>query len=385
MQEINFQKLIENYDQNLLDNLRGFGKEDEYLKFWVPGTNEYQSFLNLIDALIETKLLKFKIIIDLSSDQNKLLDEIEKFLNNISKFEKTTEENYVNFIIEVQKPKYEKFLFNKKNLNKNIEFQNIDKTKRVSISEQNTKIKPYYKKKLDLISTKEFFSDISFKGEKNYYFQKINNIEIALCIKNQIIENLSHNINEENDLKKLFNVFFEIILKKNIQEAADHGVIYLEEKIRGYDKKNFSKGIILPDQAGSYFTLINKFIRKIFLNYENENNTKFDVNKNYYKVSIDWEKLSYDKKLKRINLVLDEFYKDFSNLSKESLSINKIENNFKIYLNVDKDFTKIQEKTNLLLNLEIKLKKIDNTLEVFVDEILDKNKLRLKNSPQKIN
>ena len=385
MQEINFQKLIENYDQNLLDNLRGFGKEDEYLKFWVPGTNEYQSFLNLIDALIETKLLKFKIIIDLSSDQNKLLDEIEKFLNNISKFEKTTEENYVNFIIEVQKPKYEKFLFNKKNLNKNIEFQNIDKTKRVSISEQNTKIEPFYKKNLDLISTKEFFSEISFKGEKNYYFQKINNIEIALCIKNQIIENLSHNINEENDLKKLFNIFFEIILKKNIQEAADHGVIYLEEKIRGYDKKNFSKGIILPDQAGSYFTLINKFIRKIFLNYENENNTKFDVNKNYYKVSIDWEKLSYDKKLERINLVLEEVYKDFSNLSKESLSINKIENNFKIYLNVDKDFTKIQEKDNLLLNLEIKLKEIDNTLEVFIDEILDKNKLRLKNSPQKIN
>ena len=384
MQEINFQKLIESYDQNLLDNLRGFGKEDEYLKFWVPGTNEYQSFLNLIDALIETKLLKFKISIDLRSDQNKFLDEIEKFLNKISKFEKTTKENCVNFIIEVQKLKYEKFLFNKKNLNKNIEFQNIDKTKRVSISEHNIKIKPYYKKNLDLISTREFFSEINFKGEKNYYFQKINNIEIALCIKNQIIENLSHNINEENDLKKLFNIFFEIILKKNIQEAADHGVIYLEEKIRGYDKKNFSKGIILPDQAGSYFTLINKFIRKIFLKYETENKIKFDINKNYYKVSIDWEKLSYDKKLERINLVLEEVYKDFSNLSKESLSINKIENNFKIYLNVDKDFTKIQEKDNLLLNLEIKLKEIDNTLEVFIDEILDKNKLRLKNSPQKI-
>ena len=384
MLEINFQKLTESYDQNLLDNLRGFGKEDEYLKFWVPGTNEYQSFLNLIDALIETKLLKFKISIDLRSNQNKFLDEIEKFLNNISKFEKNNEENCVNFIIEVQKLKYEKFLFNKKNLNKNIEFQNIDQTKRVSISEQNIKIKPYYKKNLDLISTKEFFSEINFKGEKNYYFQEINNIEIALCIKNQIIENLSHNINKENDLKKLFNIFFEIIFKKNIQEAADHGVIYLEEKIRGYDKKNFSKGIILPDQAGSYFTLINKFIRKIFLNYETEKKIKFDINKNYYKVSIDWEKLSYDKKLERINLVLEEVYKDFSNLSKESLSINKIENNFKIYLKVDKDFTNIQEKTNLLLNLEIKLKEIDNTLEVFIDEILDKNKLRLKNSPQKI-
>ena len=44
VQEINFKKLIKNYDQNLLDNLRGFGKDDEYLKFWVPGTNDYQSF-----------------------------------------------------------------------------------------------------------------------------------------------------------------------------------------------------------------------------------------------------------------------------------------------------------------------------------------------------
>ena len=30
------------------------------------------------------------------------------------------------------------------------------------------------------------------------------------------------------------------------------------------------------------------------------------------------------------------------------------------------------------------LKKLDNTLEVFIEEILDQNKLRLKNSPQNL-
>ena len=90
------------------------------------------------------------------------------------------------------------------------------------------------------------------------------------------------------------------------------------------------------------------------------------------------------KKLLKINSVLDEIYTDYNELSNENLSINKIENNFKIFLNVDKKFTKIQEQENLLLNLEIKLKKIDNSLEVFIEEILDKNKLRLKNSPQNI-
>jgi len=42
----------------------------------------------------------------------------------------------------------------------------------------------------------------------------------------------------------------------------------------------------------------------------------------------------------------------------------------------------LQLKKNILLEIEIKIKKLDDTLEVFVDEVLDKNKLRLKNSPQ---
>jgi len=51
---------------------------------------------------------------------------------------------------------------------------------------------------------------------------------------------------------------------------------------------------------------------------------------------------------------------------------------------VDKNFSKLQSEKNILLEIEKKLKILDQTLEVFVDEILDQNKLRLKNSPQKI-
>ena len=64
MLEINLKELIKSYDQNLLDNLRGFGKEDEYLKFYVPGTSVYQSFLNLVDALVETEIFNFEIIFE---------------------------------------------------------------------------------------------------------------------------------------------------------------------------------------------------------------------------------------------------------------------------------------------------------------------------------
>jgi len=42
--EINLKNLIENYNKDLFENLRGFGKEKELLKFWVPNTNDYESF-----------------------------------------------------------------------------------------------------------------------------------------------------------------------------------------------------------------------------------------------------------------------------------------------------------------------------------------------------
>ena len=42
----------------------------------------------------------------------------------------------------------------------------------------------------------------------------------------------------------------------------------------------------------------------------------------------------------------------------------------------------MQERENLLLEIERRIKVLDQTLEVFIDESLDKNKLRIKNSPQ---
>jgi hypothetical protein len=82
-----------------------------------------------------------------------------------------------------------------------------------------------------------------------------------------------------------------------------------------------------------------------------------------------------------INKILEKIKKKFK-LSNESIIVQSIDNNFKINLRVDNFFKIEQKKYNILLEIESNLKDLDNTLEVFVDEILDQNKLRLKNSPQ---
>ena len=110
MLEINLKQLIKNYDQNLLDNLRGFGKNDEFLKFWVPGTNDYQSFLNLIDALVETKIYDVKIIIELKTNDKEIIEKTEIFLLKISSFKKVVNKDSVHLIIKIDEIKYQNYL-----------------------------------------------------------------------------------------------------------------------------------------------------------------------------------------------------------------------------------------------------------------------------------
>lgn len=383
MLKINLKKLIKDYDQNLLDNLRGFGKDDEFLKFWVPGTGYFQSFLNLLDALIETKIFNFILIIEINNDDKQLYSNIENVLFKISDFDKNLEGKILSINIKINKIKYDAYLKNKKNKNSNIKEKEIDKTKKVEVLKISESINPLYKKNMESLNPKDYSSNINFK-DMNLYTQEIEDGVIALEIKDKIIINLFQNVKKNNDLNKLLNIFFEIIENKNIQEAADHGTIYLEEKIRRINNKIINDGIILPTQAGYYFYLINKAIRNIFYEYKIENKIELDINKDYYEMSSEWKKLNNNEKLSKINFFLKELSNKHKELTENSLSVNKIENNFKIYLNVDKNFSNLQQKTNILLDIEIKLKKLDDTLEVFIDEILDQNKLRLKNSPQNI-
>lgn len=380
MLEINFKKLLINYDQNLLDNLRGFGKDDEYLKFWVPGTNEYQSFLNLIDALVESKVFEVKILFD---NELKSLAIIENFLENISEIDKEVNKELINFKIKINLDNYNKFREKKFNENKKSETNKVDTTKYVKIFSITDFINPIYKDNLYKILSKSFFSENKIEN-KNIFYSNIDNFFVGIHVENKIIINSFHNVKDDSDLKKILDIFFEIILNKNIQEAADHGTIYLEEKIRNVDTNIKSDGIILPGQAGLCFNILNKIIRQVYVEYKSKNNLEFDVNRNYFNTSEKWINLSENDKIKKINLVIKNICENHKLDGQKSISVNKIENNFKVYLNVSETFKKVQEKKNLLLLLETNLKNLDNTLEVFIDEILDQNKLRLKNSPQNL-
>lgn len=380
MISINLNDLIKNYSQNLLKDLRGFGKNNEYLKFWVPGTDNFKSFLNLIDAFVETNTLNFEIELDnFDSD----LDKVEVVIKKISKsFFVKKYLNSIFYQLNLDKKKYEKYKKKKikKNTFKRQESKNI---KSVYFYEPIEELLEPYKLNIEKIKCNNYLSRNELKG-KNIFKGMINDLSFQIKIEKNIIKEIKHLGSSNQKLERFMNIFADIAIQKSIHETSEHGIIYLEEKIRLIDKKQIKKGIILPHMAGYFFVLLNKEIRKIEKEYNNDNKYVPVVNKSYFQVKSSWKNLSFENKKNKIMEIINKNFVQKNIIQENSIKINKIDLSYRIYFYIDKNFKEIQKKQNILLDLEYKLKKLDNTLEVFVDEIIDQNKLRLKNSPQKI-
>lgn len=379
MIKIDFYDLINNYDENLLDNLRGFGSDNEFLKFWVPGTDTLKSFYNLVDALYESENYNFIVNFEKNYFDKIYLNTIHDFLKKISSTKKTINETKIELSIEIDKKLYNNFKKNINNKNLKIKLEKVDIKNKIITFKSREFIEKIYLDNLQKINCNEYFVK-DFNIQENLFSRKLENYDLYFVIENKIVTHLFHNC-IDNNLKKLINIFFDLCLNKSIQEISDHAVIYLEERIRLVNNELIKKGIILPSHGGKYFDYLNIIVREIFQEYIKKENLNIGINKNYFKKSFKWINLPEDQKFNEIDNILKKIKYIYS-LDDECIEINSIDSNFKINLGINKAFKDLQLKKNVLLEIEIKLKEIDNTLEVFVDESLDKNKLRLKNSPQ---
>ena len=385
MIKIDLNDLLDNYNTNLLDNLRGFGSNEEYLKFYVPGTSSIKSFYNLIDALLEAKQLDFIIFYKEDSFEKKLTEEIFFLLEKVSINEKIIENNFINLKIKLDKILYKKFQdkikpkVKESDTKENIQ-NKADEKNKILVFKSEKKLNEPYIDNIHKVVSNDYFSEKKII-HKNMYLGEIDGFKLNFIIENRIITKIFHDCDSDKTLKKLINIFCDVCINRNIQEAAEHSVIYLEEKIRRINNHLIKTGIILPSHAGTYFDNLNNVIRNVYYEFIKKNSIIFGINKNYSKKSYHWVNLDEQKKLEKINFIIKEISAKH-NLKDQSVTAQTIENNFKVNLGVDKSFKSLQETKNILLEIEIKLKILDETIEVFVDEFLDKNKLRLKNSPQ---
>ena len=382
--EINLDLLLQNYNSELVNKLRGFNDEVDYLQFWVPSSNKKKSLFNLIDAINETKVKDFSILIS-KKDKN-LINEIKNVSHSIGKISiKLKKHNYKidisidklkyslpkNEVIEVKKKKIRKK--NKKVFQLNDEKENYNILKEYKIKLKTSKLN-FMKKSEEY---KEVFSDTI--DNENKLFVKIDD-------KTKKISDCWHNYESKNTNPIVVDKFCNVIIGKTIQEASEHGTIYLEHLMRPGNINQKIKGIILPKKVGGIFFDLHKCINQIYSKIKKQYNFQDTINKEYFDLSNEWVNLSKEKKFNRLNKVLLEKIIPTLKLKNNDIIINEIESDTKIIIKISQNFLELNsgKKNYLIMAEDIFKQLVDGRLEFFTIEKKDDNTLRHVNSPQKI-
>lgn len=379
---IDFKNLVDKYDENLLSKLRGFG-EEEYLKFWVPDSEKLKSLYNLIDALFESEMLIAEIVnLNLNNDEKK---DLEKFKNiAIEKIQ----ENSLK--INIDKNKYTEFKKkNKIEISKNIKIKSEKILSTLDDIKYDENINVEYNELSNQFKYFQFNSKKSLNDEKydNYFLSFTNNLRLDFYIdrENGNLSCAFHNSKKIDNKSVILDCLCAQIINKNIDEVADHGVIYLEHflRLKLEKKKNF--GIFLPRNSGGFFNLIEKKLREARDNFYKKNNLKKkEINKEYKKIPESWTNLNFEKQKERINTILKEnIFRQF-NISSDDIILNRVIQGNRLEFILSNNLKGDFEDNKLFKIEEILKEKIDSSIELLSIEEKDSNKLRLNNAPKTV-
>ena len=378
---LDYEEINKEYDEQLVSQLRDFGRD--YLKFWIPEENNVLSLLNLFFSIVQSGKRKIKVKINTDKLNKEEIYELETYINKFSLY-KIQKEND-RLVIQLQ------------NINKNIleEILNnyfieskLEKTK--IIKKDNYVVKA--KNEIPLKELRKFYikknhkfrfriDSSEFNNKSLDYKSEINKYKFGVKLNNNIIEEAYFSAKNNMEESYFLDCLCSVIINLPIQEAYEHGAIKLEYFLRDRDLKNIIQGIISPLVISNLFINCNKLIHNIWEQYVAKNNLEIKINFYDKKISKNWSNLNKDTQIK---IIQDEINK-FTNLNNlpKLFSIEKFEYSKLLTLSFSEE--SYINKPQLFLDLEKYLNsKVDSRIEVFYKELIDFNKLRLKNSPQRL-
>ena len=185
---------------------------------------------------------------------------------------------------------------------------------------------------------------------------------------------LEYSEKKMNELeKKILNEACLLFPKCSIHELYEHLIIRIENKLRNYTNISYS-GVLLAENVSKEYDYFQNFFREFLKPYiKSELNNK--INFQAIGPNNDWIYLNYDQKKRKIYGLLKKYQYPKSAPDVE-IKIIRIENKVDIFL----DLLKIRDidiKNKLCLDLEIYFKKnLDESLNVYLETVVDKNKLR---------
>ena len=389
MKKYKFPELEEQYKNLIMTKLRGRKSLDNYLDYWVPSENKYQSFYYFLESiLLNPDLIDFEFycIFDKTYDSEKLLQEISK-LNN----------NYTYEIINLDKNKELNFKFriinqevdsNKsKTTYKNRESNNIEsKYHRNSFADEEFR---------DLFifdtNTKLKFKDKELNKEHHELKHSFdfNEFSIDLIIKDNILIDCSYKLNKENnDIKeKILDNVLLFSINKPIREAYEHSAIKAMYHFINKEKVSKFGVITIKHKSAKNFLEIQNIFKEIFITiYKPKENFEKDykfINEYFSPPPKSWTELTYEEKISCVNsyipTALKKVNEQVAEIKADRIDFNIRNYEIRIVIKFIKNPNLTKEKSKILRSLEDEINNaFDYSFDVIAQFSKDTSKLRRK-------
>jgi len=347
---LDYEALVEEYNKNLFLVLRGH-RSAEYLDTWVPDENPFKGVLNMIEAAELTGTAEIAIRLGAATLETLDLPALESAAARIGTVSLERGDDAV--VLRVT---------------------DIAGT---PIAVPQTAIAPSYQAAVAAAAAGPKHGGELIGGAHGEIFETaVDGITLTIRLHSgSFIAEAAHHGAESLATTAVLDVFCEELAGMSVQEAAEHGVVRLEYRMRANVRQRPVPGIVLPRNADTMFDLPARLIRSLAAVYREKTGKAFGENNFMRRVDAAWLHLSDEEKIARAGAVLAERITSLGLLDDDARVI-AVEQHVRLTI-AFRESVAVQKKPRFIRDFEHVLHEtLEPSLQVFMSEVKDANALR---------
>jgi NifU-like protein involved in Fe-S cluster formation len=347
---LDYEALVEEYNKNLFLVLRGH-RSAEYLDTWVPDENPFKGVLNMIEAAELTGTAEIAIRLGAATLKTLDLAALEAAAALIG-------------TVSVERGAGEAIL-------------RVTDISGAPIAVPHTAIAaPYQAAVAAAAVDPKHGSELSGGAHGDIFETTVDGVTLTIRLHaGSFIAEAAHHGAASLATTAVLDVFCEELSGLTVQEAAEHGVVRLEYRMRANARQRPVPGIVLPRNADKMFDLPARLIRSLAAVYREKTGKAFGENNFTRRVDSAWLHLSDEEKVARASAVLAERIKGLGLLD-DDVRVIAVEQQVRLTI-AFRESVEVQKKPRFIRDFEHVLHEtLEPSLQVFMSEVKDANVLR---------
>jgi hypothetical protein len=371
---LNYNDLVARYETDLIENLRGFGFQTDYLDLWVPDEDLSRSLLNLLDAAAtagrDTLAVRLPASLAVQLRQGDFLSQaqsrctcrqIEDGSDLILQFTDVRLPDAGGTV--AVSPAAGTFAK---------QHEEVRRAKAVQVPlQQPAQIGALYSRALDALPAMPASPALAATQAGAAVKATCDGLILEAVISpDHVVTAMTYSGARTPVSQGLAQTMLRLFVGLPILEVAGHGAIRVEYDLRGDGVTPPVPGIAIPEAAEPAFALVIHLTRELLSDYRQK--TGYTEHRNLFDAPPGpvWMKAS---EAERRDLLLAAFAKD--GIPPQVVSIIAIEYDVRVVISLDGDLARNPAVHMLALERSIK-RHVDNRLELFLAEVRDHNKIR---------